>query len=214
MNKLFFAILALIVVACGCKHEVVYKPVNVPGPVVIKPPPAVELTDIQKIVAEKNDYRVKAGQLPLTPGLTCTLHVTSDPDLTHALPSAANTFTLLGSFNQPAAPVTDGLNTIPLALRPLYINGFVQRCQGQLVITESGYYSFELTSDDASMLYIDGSLVISNNGAHGPTLVVGSKLLERGVHTFKLDFSQSGGGTEELLLTSDGVVIPAENFYR
>lgn len=215
MLKVILIMLAfLTVIACGHNRDHYYQvptEVIVPVPIPVEPVP---LTDIEKLVAEKNEYRIIAGQLPLSRGLTCTVHETTNPDLTVSLGNIKHTFTLTDEFNQPNSSINDRLNILPEALQAIYLNNFAIRCQGQLVIIESGYYSFELTSDDGSMLYIGGSLVVNNNGNHGAVTVVGAKLLERGIHSFKLDYAQTGGGSQALILTSNNVLIPAENFYR
>lgn len=215
MLKLILVIVALLtIIACGHNRDHYYQvptEVIVPVPTPVEPTPP---TDVEKLVAEKNEYRVIAGQLPLTRGLTCTVHETTNPDLTVSLGSAKHTFALMDTFNQPNSSVNDRLNILPEALQAIYLNNFAVRCQGQIVVTESGYYSFELTSDDGSMLYIGGSLVVNNNGNHGAVTVTGAKLLERGVHSFRLDYAQTGGGSQALILTSNGALIHAENFYR
>ena len=217
LRMMLLLLLAVVVAACGRHHDtktvVQLPPIEVPVEVPVPAPPA-PLTDVEQIIADKNEFRIASGQLPLTKGLTCTLHESSNPDLTVALPSAKYTFAMFMAFNQPDSSVNTRLNILPPALQAMYVNNFAIRCQGQIVITESGYYPFELTSDDGSMLYIDGALTVNNNGNHGSTTVVGAKLLERGVHSFRLDYAQTGGGSQSLILKSSGVVIPADNFYR
>lgn len=213
---ILFLIAVVFLVACGKEREhtvtTIEKPpvvIEVPVPV---PPPVP--TEVELLVAEKNQYRLVAGQLPLTIGLTCTLHETNNSDLTVALPSAKYTFGMFKAFNQPDSNVSERLNILPAALQAIYTNNYAVRCQGQLVITEPGYYSFELSSDDGSILYLDGALLVNNNGNHGCNTVVGSKLLDRGVHTFRLDYAQTGAGSQCLMLKSNNTLIPAERFYR
>lgn len=217
LRMMLIFLLMLVVVACGHRrtnYVVTQLPptvIEVPVEVPVMPPTVPE---VETIISEKNEYRLAAGQLPLTAGLTCTLHESSNPDLAVALPSAKYTFGMFLAFNQPDSPVNSRLNILPPALQAMYVNNFAIRCQGQIVITDSGYYSFELTSDDGSMLYIGGSLVVNNNFNHGSTTVAGTKLLERGVHSFRLDYAQTGGGSQSLMLKSSGVIIPADRFWR
>jgi hypothetical protein len=46
------------------------------------------------------------------------------------------------------------------------IEWFVIDYNGRFWIQQAGYYHFSLTSDDGSKLYIDGKLVINNDGLH------------------------------------------------
>ena len=49
-------------------------------------------------------------------------------------------------------------------------------------------YSFTLTTDDGSRFYIDGELLMENDGAHGPIEKKFSKVLGKGTHALRLEF--------------------------
>src|ERR1051325_2677170 len=53
---------------------------------------------------------------------------------------------------------------------------------GRFWIEKPGKYSFSLMSDDGSNLYIDGHIVIDNDGIHPPLTREGSVTLKRGLH--------------------------------
>lgn len=76
--------------------------------------------------------------------------------------------------------------------------------EGSLLVRSGGAYTFGLTSDDGSRLYLDGVLVIDNSGQHGPLLKTGAVELARGVHAIFLEYTQSGGGYELDLLWARG----------
>jgi hypothetical protein len=213
MIKIYLVLLVM-VLASGCApfREIDTITQVVPGPIVEVPVPAPSLTEA--LVAEKNLYRELQGQTPLTQGLVCTVHNSNNPDLTAAWPSAAHTYVHKGVFNQPNATGSIGVNILPENLRPIYINNYRIRCQGQIVVVTSGYYLFKLSSDDGSMLYINNSLLISNNFNHGIQTVQGTRLLERGIHGFKLEYAQSGGGLMALILETQSGLVPANVFYR
>jgi hypothetical protein len=65
---------------------------------------------------------------------------------------------------------------------------------GTLNVSSLGNYIFTLNSDDGSMLYIDGSLVVNNGGAHGPQSINGVASLAAGIHTFEVQFYEDFGG--------------------
>ncbi|WP_457549376.1 PA14 domain-containing protein [Archaeoglobus sp.] len=58
--------------------------------------------------------------------------------------------------------------------------------EGQLKIVENGTYTFTLTSDDGSWLWIDGKLVINNGGLHGAQSVSNSTYHTKGIHSVKV----------------------------
>jgi hypothetical protein len=70
------------------------------------------------------------------------------------------------------------------------IEWFGVQYSGKFGIKESGEYIFYLNSDDGSKLYIDGKLVIDNDGIHSPTEVEQSIMLSAGVHTLRVEYFQ------------------------
>lgn len=206
------SVLFILLGLTGCGNETIERVVQVTAP----PASAVVVDQISQVVSEENAYRVAAGQLPLTPGLTCTLHnliATTPASIPASPPSAVATFTYVGSFNQTNSSASSGLNILPASLRPLYTQWFLVRCQGQIVVTDSAYEAFYLSSDDGTNLYIDGSLVVANDGNHSVQTRSGSRLLKRGVHTFRLDYMQANGNQALILENSNGIVS-GSRFYR
>lgn len=227
MKTIALAILLAFTAGCGATSLV-------PGPQGIQGGPGVDApasvitaaqADINAIVADENTYREYLGQSYLTPGLSCTLYtitggqyiqndVTHTPTLTGV--SQVATFLLTAPFSQPDASTATVLNVLPTALQanPHYQNLIKLTCQGQVVVTADGYYAFDLTSDDGSVLYIDGSRLIDADGNHGATTTDGTKLLRRGVHSFRLDFAQTGAGNQALILNVNGTLLDAALFYH
>lgn len=74
--------------------------------------------------------------------------------------------------------------------------------RGYIDVPEQGIYSFYLTSDDGSALYIDDKKVINNDGLHSAVERSGEIALEKGLHHFSLDFIEGGGGYTLRLLYS------------
>lgn len=62
--------------------------------------------------------------------------------------------------------------------------------RGKLKIDASGMYEFMLTSDDGTKLFIDGDLVINNDGVHSVESEVGKKSLSEGSHSIKVEYFQ------------------------
>ncbi len=88
---------------------------------------------------------------------------------------------------------------------------------GYIKIDEPGAYSFFLTSDDGSKLFINNSELINNDGAHRSKEVNAAIDLSKGKHPVKI-FYFEGSGDQSLKLEYAGPgfsrrVIPASAFY-
>jgi len=66
--------------------------------------------------------------------------------------------------------------------------------KGYVEIYTPGKYTFKLTSDDGSWLYIDDILVIDNGGNHATKSVAGMVTLEAGKHKIMIKYFDAGGG--------------------
>jgi len=194
------------------------------GPAAPAPTPSA----IQQIVDSENAYRATLGEAPLTPGLSCqvvavasgTYLSSSSPGYTaaQAIVTTGPTYSYLlsTSINQANVAGTAGNSLIDPEIRPLFLNNNYRIvCTGQLVVAEDGYYGFSTSSDDGSLLYIDGTLVVDNDGAHGIQTVSGTKLLEAAVtHSFTLYYAESAGGNIAMVLNMDGSVLTADHLYH
>ena len=70
--------------------------------------------------------------------------------------------------------------------------------QGRIMLPQAGTYTFRLTSDDGSKLFIDGELVVDNDGIHGPGAIDGEATLSAGLHDVRVQYFQ--GPREEVAL--------------
>lgn len=75
--------------------------------------------------------------------------------------------------------------------------------QGYIQIPSTGMYSFYLSSDDGSALYIDGKKVIDNDGLHGMIEKKGVAPLAAGFHDIRVEFFEKTGG-DDLKLFIEG----------
>ncbi|MFC1604160.1 PA14 domain-containing protein [Planctomycetota bacterium] len=98
---------------------------------------------------------------------------------------------LVGSFESP--DIMFATNT-GYAWHPFGLGAFGAEITGCLAVPADELYTFTLDSDDGSMLYIDGSLVVDNGGAHSPTVVANSVALTAGMHSFRVEFYEDFGG--------------------
>jgi len=67
-------------------------------------------------------------------------------------------------------------------------------CSGILNVTNAGTYTFNTSTDDGSMLWVDGTLVVNNNFSQGVTTRSGSITLGTGAHTLVTAYYQGIGG--------------------
>lgn len=184
-------------------------PIVVPGPT---PSESAEQTMVDK----ENTYRNSIGQQSLYPGLTCTLYTvpTTTTAIIGATLTAVGSFSYAGVFNQANIGSPLGINVLPAVLQPLYTQNYVIKCLGNLVLPDSGWHTFTLSSDDGSNLYIDGGApLINNDGIHGVQTKSNSKLLKYGIHTIELDY-YSYSGQQALVLNEDGALMGASGFFH
>ena len=84
----------------------------------------------------------------------------------------------------------DYLIGFPMPDMPSVFENFAIRFRGELKIDTPGIYTFELSSDDGSQLYINGKLVIDNDGIHATVSKEGSIKLDIGIHPVEIHYFQ------------------------
>jgi len=91
-------------------------------------------------------------------------------------------------------PAAEGKSyRITLEGLPVPGKNFALRFTAYLRIDTKGKYFFSTSSNDGSKLYIDGRLVVDNDGLHGIRRRSGSIYLDPGFHHLRIDYFQSGG---------------------
>jgi hypothetical protein len=65
---------------------------------------------------------------------------------------------------------------------------------GLIKVPENGVYTFQTSSDDGSVLYIDNELVVNNDGSHAAIPATGFIALEKGFHSYKLYYFEDYEG--------------------
>lgn len=66
--------------------------------------------------------------------------------------------------------------------------------EGKIYAPREGQYVFGTQSDDGSILYIDGKLVVDNGGHHADRYMEGRVSLTEGLHDIRLRYNQDDGG--------------------
>ena len=78
--------------------------------------------------------------------------------------------------------------------------------EGYIRLPEDGLYTFRLNSDDGSQMFIDGEMVISNDGLHSPVELSHYAALASGYHSIRVEYFQKTGGAElELKVNGPGI---------
>ena len=65
---------------------------------------------------------------------------------------------------------------------------------GSIKIVTEGSYDLCITSDDGSRLFVDGALLVDNEGLHGALEKCGTLSLTKGPHVIYIEGFQAGGG--------------------
>lgn len=89
-------------------------------------------------------------------------------------------------------------------------DNFSIRYIGYIQIDTPGSYTFYTTSDDGSKLYINGTQVVNNDGAHSSQERSGSITLASGLHDITVLFFENGG-SENLSVQYQGPSISKQN---
>jgi azurin len=78
-----------------------------------------------------------------------------------------------------------------------YKNQFAVVFTGKLKVPTNAEYTFDLTSDDGSRLYVDGQKVVEFDGLHPSSSIKQGKVkLKPGEHVVRVEYFQQDGGSE------------------
>ena len=72
-------------------------------------------------------------------------------------------------------------------------DAFALRFSGSILIDKGGDYTFFIVSDDGSRVYLDGKLLINNDGLHGMVEKSATVKLSPGPHEFMVTYFDNGG---------------------
>ncbi len=173
-------------------------------------------TDAEGAVGESADVEIFVETMPagFASGLDVSYFqlasaVSALPDFSVLDPVATDVVDII-SF--PAAALAwDGA---PSSLTDHFAAAFT----GALMVRETGLYKLSLRSDDGSRLYIDGALVVDNDGDHLMTTLSASLPLSAGLHDLRVEYYENAGeaGLELSWKRPDGVseVIAPTSLFR
>ncbi len=123
----------------------------------------------------------------------------------------------LPDFDKLTPSRTGTTSTFSIAQAGHRSNRFAFRFRSTIWIPEDGSWTFYTSSDDGSRLFIDGKLLVNNDGLHGVKEKRGTRKLSKGYHTIEVTmFEASGGEVLVASLSGPGLVkqpIPARMLY-
>ncbi len=87
--------------------------------------------------------------------------------------------------------------------------------EGYIDIPADGIYTFALTSDDGSLLFIDGNTVVDNDREQPPHKEVGQVALKRGLHAIEVRYFDQNGGMLRLQVSDENQhILHPRDLYR
>ncbi|MDQ3232713.1 MAG: PA14 domain-containing protein, partial [Pseudobdellovibrionaceae bacterium] len=174
------------------------------GNTYVSPTTGTEAYEVKIIAVSKADpTQASSTTLKLEPATQVFVGCTNDmkgfpikaevyaiPDDTNRLPDftsfAKQTVTAcMDAFQIPNRAWSDGFPG-----QPKLIEWFALRATSHLNVTKSGKHYFKLNADDGAKLYIDGQLVVDNDGQHAQQAVTGSITLNAGDHEIVMEYFQ------------------------
>ena len=117
-------------------------------------------------------------------------------DFNSALSNLASAgFTLNGGMDNTNAVTSSGTTS---DLDPSLIDSgdeYAIRYETTLTITTAGTYTFQTRSDDGSQLFLDGTMIVDNDGLQSPTTVTSAgQVLSAGTYSLVATYFENGGG--------------------
>lgn len=107
-------------------------------------------------------------------------------------------------------PVESGIKENIGLIESLATENFGMVYSGYIEIPLDGLFTFYTISDEGSRLYIDGNLVVDNDGTHVAAEASGSICLNEGYHKIKVEYFENTGD-EELSVLYEGLGITKRN---
>ncbi len=148
------------------------------------------LADSQPVTVTITVAPVEDAPVPLKPGLLAqffdyTTGLSVIPDLSGRQADVTRTDTQIAY-----ASVSTAWSGLPTTMA----DTFASRHTGWLKIDAAGSYTLFINSDDGSRVFLDGALLINNDGLHGMQERSATMALTAGYHPLRVEFFESGGG--------------------
>jgi alpha-L-fucosidase len=137
------------------------------------------------------------------------------PGLKYA--AVAGDYSTLPDFAAVTGSSTGAVSGFDLTPRPREVQ-FAMRFDGYIRVPATGVYTFFLRSDDGSRMWMDGALLIDNDGLHSSLEKSAPVAVEQGLHPIAVAmFEQSGGFELDVSWSGPGVAkqrVPVSALFR
>ncbi len=112
----------------------------------------------------------------------------------YAYYNTGSTLSVLPNFST-LIPASTGIwPNFTLGMQGSATTNFAVKFDSYINITTAGAYTFTTNSDDGSDLYINGNLIVNNDGAHGAQNKSGTVVLAVGTYPITVTYYQGTGG--------------------
>lgn len=102
------------------------------------------------------------------------------------------TWETLPDFAKLAPASTSAASSVNTSFAPRPEN-YALVFEGTMSVAADGVFTFFLASDDGSRLFVDGRLVVDNDGLHAAQEKRGQAALAKGTHLVRVEYFQAGG---------------------
>lgn len=119
-----------------------------------------------------------------------------------------------GNLSQQAISVNMPTSLLTPNLQDMFL-GKTYRivCSGHLVVTDTDYYEFQVSSDDAAILSVAGRTVVNADGDSGFRQKSGVIGLPRGVHAISVSYAQTNGASQGLVVEANGEPLSDKKLF-
>ena len=137
--------------------------------------------------------KLRSGCLALALSIACLLGWAPRASANFDFEVYDGSFDVLPNFASLTPIATGTSSTIGLSVTP-QVDTFALVFTIQIDVPATGDYEFYTNSDDGSVLSIDGSVVVDNDGLHAPVSVSSVTTLSAGQHALRVEFFEKLGG--------------------
>lgn len=141
---------------------------------------------------KQDDKGKKEKKAKKSAGLTCKVYNLSSTQPSN-LPNFSNltpvSTIIIDQLDVSDVDYAGSFPKFPLALKGM-LEWYGLVCDGTIKVPKTTTYTFFLTSDDGSKFYIDGSLLINNDGLHSTRAYQNNTTLTKGNHDIHVEYFQ------------------------
>ena len=191
-NLMTLVVIFLVLSCAGCNRIQRVLAPDAPSdvtPTDVQPPKDMTPTDVQPPKSDNEGIGIFDTSVMAGHGLEAEVYIPGGEIL--YLPTDFEPLTPIRTFSVanvdvPERDYEEGFPELGIDV----LENFAIRLRGKLKVETPGQYNFALASDDGSKLYVNGNLIIDNDGLHGMRTERGSLTLTAGMHDIEIQYFQ------------------------